>query len=75
MGERATRCFWCRNDLESQSSNRPEKGMTMALKSAFGMLSPSGPRGRLSIFIFHRVLSQKDPLFPDEPDAITSNPF
>jgi peptidoglycan/xylan/chitin deacetylase (PgdA/CDA1 family) len=43
--------------------------MTMALKGAFGMLSPGGPRGRLSIFIFHRVLSQKDPLFPDEPDA------
>lgn len=32
-------------------------------------LSPSGPRGRLSIFIFHRILPSPDPLLPDEPDA------
>lgn len=41
----------------------------MILKSFAGVLSPGGRRGRLSIFIFHRVLSQKDPLFPDEPDV------
>lgn len=41
----------------------------MVLKGVFGMLSPGGQRARLSIFIFHRVLSQIDPLFPDEPDA------
>lgn len=41
----------------------------MILKSLFGALSPAGPRARLSIFIFHRVLSQPDPLFPGEPDA------
>ena len=35
----------------------------------FRWLSPSGSRGRLSIFIFHRVLPQPDPLLPDEPDA------
>ncbi|GMV31372.1 MAG: polysaccharide deacetylase [Rhodanobacteraceae bacterium] len=35
----------------------------------FGYLSPAGARGRLSILIFHRVLPQPDPLFPDEPDA------
>ena len=35
----------------------------------FRWLSPAGPGGRLSIFIFHRVLAQADPLRPDEPDA------
>ena len=31
-------------------------------------LSPAGRKGRLSTFIFHRVLPQPDPLLPDEPD-------
>lgn len=31
--------------------------------------SPAGPRARLSILIFHRVLERSDPLFPDEVDA------
>ena len=35
----------------------------------FRWLSPAGSRGRLSIFIFHRVLAQADPLLPGEPDA------
>ena len=39
----------------------------MVIKSIMGALSPAGRRARLSIFIFHRVLSQQDPLFPDEP--------
>lgn len=38
-------------------------------RRAFSLVSPSGKNGRLSIFIFHRVLPQPDPLFPDEPDA------
>lgn len=33
------------------------------------LLSPGGARGRLSILIFHRVLSAPDPLFPDVPNA------
>jgi peptidoglycan/xylan/chitin deacetylase (PgdA/CDA1 family) len=32
--------------------------------------SPSGRHGRLSILIFHRVLPQADPLFPDVPSAV-----
>lgn len=36
---------------------------------AASALSPGGPRGGLSILIFHRVLPAPDPLFPDEPDA------
>lgn len=32
-------------------------------------LSPAGPRGRLSILIYHRVLPETDPLFPREPTA------
>jgi peptidoglycan/xylan/chitin deacetylase (PgdA/CDA1 family) len=34
-----------------------------------GLLSPSGRRGRLLIFTYHRVLERPDPLLPDEPDA------
>lgn len=40
----------------------------MILKNLLRSLSPSGPEARLSILIFHRVLSEPDPLFPDEPD-------
>ncbi len=39
------------------------------MKPLFSLLSPAGARGRLSILIFHRVLLQPDPLFPDEVDA------
>jgi peptidoglycan/xylan/chitin deacetylase (PgdA/CDA1 family) len=39
------------------------------MKALLGLLSPSGPKGRLSILIFHRVLPRPDPLFPDEMDA------
>ena len=39
------------------------------LTAALGCISPAGPRARLSIFIFHRVLPSPDPLFPGEPDA------
>jgi len=39
-----------------------------ALRAALGIASPGGARGRLSIAIFHRVLPQPDPLFPDEVD-------
>jgi peptidoglycan/xylan/chitin deacetylase (PgdA/CDA1 family) len=41
----------------------------MVLKGVASLLAPGGPRGRLSILIFHRVLPQADPLFPDEPDG------
>lgn len=40
----------------------------MFLKTAFQLLSPAGKNARLSILIFHRVLPQPDPLFPDESD-------
>ena len=38
-------------------------------KPIMSLLSPAGAGARLSILIFHRVLSQPDPLFPDEVDA------
>jgi peptidoglycan/xylan/chitin deacetylase (PgdA/CDA1 family) len=41
----------------------------MLIRTALGMASPGGTRGRLSILIFHRVLPQVDPLFPQEMDA------
>jgi peptidoglycan/xylan/chitin deacetylase (PgdA/CDA1 family) len=37
--------------------------------SPFRLLSPGGPRGKLNIFIFHRVQSVPDTLFPTELDA------
>lgn len=39
------------------------------LRSLFSLLSPKGAQARLSILIFHRVLSEPDPLLPGEPDA------
>jgi peptidoglycan/xylan/chitin deacetylase (PgdA/CDA1 family) len=41
-----------------------------ALTPIFRRLSPSGPDGRLSILIFHRVVPYADPLFPGLPDAV-----
>jgi peptidoglycan/xylan/chitin deacetylase (PgdA/CDA1 family) len=32
-------------------------------------MSPAGARARLNVLIFHRVLGEPDPLFPDEVDA------
>lgn len=37
-------------------------------RAVFRSLSPAGRAGKLSIFIFHRVLPETDPLRPDEPD-------
>ncbi len=34
-----------------------------------GLVAPDGPRARLSVLIFHRVLPAHDPLAPDEPTA------
>lgn len=45
--------------------------MSMSLwKPVMKVLSPAGGRGKLVIFIFHRVLAGPDPLLPGEPDAI-----
>jgi peptidoglycan/xylan/chitin deacetylase (PgdA/CDA1 family) len=41
----------------------------MLLRLLFRNLSPAGGRAKLSIFIFHRVLADPDPLLPWEPDA------
>jgi peptidoglycan/xylan/chitin deacetylase (PgdA/CDA1 family) len=41
----------------------------LAMRLGTGRLSPAGPGGRLSIAIFHRVLAQPDPMFPDEMDS------
>lgn len=39
------------------------------LKNIFGLLSPAGTSGRLSVLIFHRVLSRPDQLCHGEVDA------
>lgn len=38
-------------------------------KTPLGWASPAGPKARLSVLIFHRVLLEPDPLFPDEMHA------
>lgn len=39
------------------------------MKLIFQLLSPAGSRAKLNTFIFHRVLPEPDPIFPDEIDA------
>lgn len=39
------------------------------MQAVFRTLSPAGPRGRLSIFIFHRVMPSPDPMVNDVPGA------
>lgn len=39
------------------------------IKTTLQFLSPPGANGRLSVFIFHRVLSSRDAIFPEEPDV------
>ena len=39
------------------------------MRAVFRTLSPAGPGGRLSIFIFHRVLPGPDPMVNDVPSA------
>jgi peptidoglycan/xylan/chitin deacetylase (PgdA/CDA1 family) len=40
------------------------------LRSAFALASPAGPRSRLSVLIFHRVVDRPDEVFPGEVDAL-----
>lgn len=39
------------------------------MKFLLQQLSPGGANARLNTFIFHRVLPEPDPIFPDETDA------
>lgn len=39
------------------------------MKLPLQLLSPGGARAKLNTFIFHRVLTEPDPIFPDEVDA------
>lgn len=43
--------------------------MSRLLRWAASLASPAGPRARLAILIFHRVLPQPDALLEEEPDA------
>ena len=50
------------------------KGTWVGLtKPLLQWMSPAGPNARLSILIFHRVLPERDPLFPDEMYASQFN--
>lgn len=41
----------------------------MIIRALTALAAPEGERAQLSVFYFHRVLAQPDPLLPDEPDA------
>lgn len=41
------------------------------IRPLFSLLSSGGGRGRLSILIYHRVLSQPDPMLSDTTDAVS----
>ncbi len=41
------------------------------LRTALSLASPAGPRAKLSILIYHRVLAEPDPLRTGDPDANT----
>lgn len=41
----------------------------MLLRSLLSMAAPAGPRSRLSVLMFHRVVPDVDPMFPDEMHA------
>ena len=43
--------------------------MTPILKALTALAAPAGPRSKLSVFYFHRVLAEPDPLLAEEPDA------
>lgn len=45
----------------------------MIIRALAQVLSPAGPHALLTIFIFHRVHGQPDPLFPGEPDIARFN--
>ena len=39
------------------------------MKKLFGWMAPADAKARLSVLIFHRVLAETDPLFPDDMHA------
>lgn len=43
--------------------------MNAAARWAFNLLSPADASARLTVLIYHRVLAERDPLFPGEPDV------
>ncbi|WP_426116464.1 polysaccharide deacetylase family protein [Massilia sp. PWRC2] len=57
----------CQTAADQQLAASDSAVARIAGKAALRLLSPGGERG-LSIFIYHRVLEKKDPLFPDEVD-------
>jgi peptidoglycan/xylan/chitin deacetylase (PgdA/CDA1 family) len=49
----------------------PGKAMSVLFRTVAGLMSPAGPKGRLSVLIYHRVLSGLDPMQPTVPDEVS----
>jgi peptidoglycan/xylan/chitin deacetylase (PgdA/CDA1 family) len=47
----------------------PDRPATSLLRPVIKWASPAGGKGRLTVLIFHRVLEQPDPIFPNEMHA------
>ncbi|MFV8835532.1 polysaccharide deacetylase family protein [Aquisalimonas sp. APHAB1-3] len=47
------------------------RALLAAARGTISLLSPAGPRGRLTTLIYHRVMERPDPLRPGEPTAET----
>ncbi len=56
-------------DERAHAALTPTARTPSAWRWPLGLLSPSGPRARLTVLIFHRVRPERDPLFPGEIDA------
>ena len=53
----------------TMKTNRAVTSASLILGRVMKLLSPAGPRARLSILTYHRVLPEADPMLPTEPDA------
>jgi peptidoglycan/xylan/chitin deacetylase (PgdA/CDA1 family) len=51
-----------------QITDWPDEAALAVIRAFTSVLSPAGPRGRLSVLIYHRVLQTPDPMRPAEPD-------
>ncbi|MEO8992576.1 MAG: polysaccharide deacetylase family protein [Nitrosospira sp.] len=51
------------------TSNPMQPRILLPSRALLHLFSPGGSRNRLSILIYHRVLSRRDPLFPEEGNA------
>src|SRR5262249_38259299 len=55
--------------IEREGAMKLSAPESLLLRTAARFASPGGSRGSLLVLIYHRVLTEHDPLLADEPDA------